>query len=219
MKSVIKLNGFSLRAYGPMACMIYAEGGKNVFTLARAVEAKPPRSFLECVNGYDSLLLIFDQKVDPQDLEPWFIEIATLDFGGVEVCRSFDILVKYGGRDLELLAQSKRLSIEEVIGIHTNATYRVRLLGFAPGFPYLDGLDPILHEPRKATPSPRIEAGSVAIGGHHAGVYSIASPGGWHVLGITDTKLFVPERAKRDIGNWEDSFLLKPGDEVRFIAV
>ena len=85
------------------------------------------------------------------------------------------------------------------------------MLGFAPGFPYLLGLDPRLATPRLASPRQRVEAGSVGIGGEQAGIYPRLGPGGWRILGRTDARLFDPARAP--------PALLAAGDRVRFVPV
>ena len=85
------------------------------------------------------------------------------------------------------------------------------MLGFAPGFPYLGGLNPRLHTPRLAAPRARVPAGAVAIGGEHTGIYSVESPGGWNIIGHTSVKLFDPTRKN------EAMFRLRPGDRVKFV--
>ena len=125
--------------------------------------------------------------------------------------RRIDIPVRYGGDDgpdLEAVARHACLDPEEVVRRHTGATYRVAMLGFAPGFPYLLGLDPALELPRRSEPRLRVPAGSVAIGGAQTGIYPRELPGGWHLIGCTPLHLFEPER--------EPPCLLAPGDEVRF---
>jgi KipI family sensor histidine kinase inhibitor len=122
-----------------------------------------------------------------------------------------DIPVCYGaefGPDLDALAAHAKLSAAEAIARHCAAEYRVAMLGFAPGFAYLLGLDTALHMPRRATPRVRVPAGSVAIGGAQTGVYPLATPGGWHLLGHTSLTMFDPGR--------EPAALLRVGDRVRF---
>jgi KipI family sensor histidine kinase inhibitor len=128
--------------------------------------------------------------------------------------RIVSVPVAYGGNagvDLVDVAKRTGLSPEEVIARHCAPTYRVAFIGFLPGFPYLMGLDPALHLPRRATPRTRVPAGSVAIGGAQTGIYPVASPGGWHVLGRTHARLFDPDQAPPS--------LLGAGDRVRFRAV
>jgi KipI family sensor histidine kinase inhibitor len=125
-----------------------------------------------------------------------------------------EIPVCYGaarGADLPQLARDLGLREADLIERHTGGDYRVAMLGFAPGFPYLLGLDPCLHVPRRATPRLRVPAGSVAIGGAQTGIYPSELPGGWNLIGQTPMRLFDPLR--------EPPCLLAPGDRVRFRAI
>jgi KipI family sensor histidine kinase inhibitor len=121
------------------------------------------------------------------------------------------IPVRYDGKDLETVAASVGLSVEEVIERHAARTYSVDLLGFVPGYAYMSELDPALHLPRRAQPRPRVAAGSVAIAGSQTGVYPLDTPGGWHIIGTTTTAMFDPAR--------EPPALLSAGDAVRFERV
>lgn len=125
---------------------------------------------------------------------------------------SHTIAVEYGGTagaDLYALAQQAGMDIATYIERHSAVEYTVAFLGFQPGFPYLRGLPPALHAPRRATPRVRVPAGSVAIGGDYCGVYPAGGPGGWHIIGRTDAVLFDPQRPA--------PALLLPGDRVRFV--
>lgn len=115
------------------------------------------------------------------------------------------------GPDLDAVATHAGLSREEVIARHVAATYHVAMLGFAPGFPYLLGLDPALHAPRRANPRMRVPRGSVAIGGAQTGIYPGELPGGWQVIGRTPLVLFDAAR--------DPPCLLAPGDRVRLRAI
>lgn len=126
--------------------------------------------------------------------------------------RTIEIPVTYGGDDgpdLDALAALHAMSATEVVARHSAATYTVHMIGFVPGFPYLGGLDPRLATPRRATPRTLVPAGSVGIGGDQTGVYPIASPGGWHLIGRTPLALFDAARA--------EPALLRVGDRVRFV--
>ncbi len=94
------------------------------------------------------------------------------------------------GLDLEHVAEHSGISQDEVIDIHLNDTYRAILIGFTPGFIYMDGLDERLACPRKANPRKYLEFGSIGIGGEQTGIYSLASPGGWNIIGRTPLHLF-----------------------------
>lgn len=124
------------------------------------------------------------------------------------------IPVRYGGGhgpDLEPLAALLGISPRQLVERHAAGEYRVAMLGFAPGFPYLLGLDPALHAPRLANPRVRVPRGSVAIGGAQTGIYPSELPGGWQLIGRTPLALFDVAR--------EPACLLGPGDEVRFQAI
>jgi KipI family sensor histidine kinase inhibitor len=115
------------------------------------------------------------------------------------------------GPDLDHVAAQAGLGRDAVIARHCEAEYRVAMLGFAPGFPYLLGMDPALNTPRRASPRTRVPAGSVAIGGSQTGVYPRELPGGWHIVGRTPLRLFDPGR--------DPAALLTAGLRVRFRAI
>lgn len=98
------------------------------------------------------------------------------------------------GPDLPSLASHCGLTPAEAVAIHCAPSYSITMIGFMPGFPYLRGLDPRLQCPRLSTPRPCIPAGSVAIGNDQTGIYPLASPGGWHLIGRTPARLFDPSR-------------------------
>ena len=127
---------------------------------------------------------------------------------------SIDIAVCYGGEfgpDLQHVAAHAKLDADEVVARHCTGDYRVAMLGFAPGFPYLLGLDTALHTPRRDSPRVRVPAGSVAIGGAQTGIYPHALPGGWQIIGRTPLTLFDSTRTA--------PALLAPGQRVRFRAI
>ncbi len=120
----------------------------------------------------------------------------------------------YGGEagpDLADVAARAGIGADEAAARHAAGGYTVAMLGFAPGFPYLLGLDPSLATPRHATPRTRVEAGSVGIGGAQTGIYPASGPGGWRIIGRTPLRLF---DAMRD-----PPTLLRAGDRVRFVAI
>ena len=124
-----------------------------------------------------------------------------------------EVPVRFGGDagpDLAHVAAAAGLSEAETVARFCAPLYQVAMLGFAPGFPYLLGLDPALAMPRLETPRTRVPAGSVAIGGAQAGIYPREGPGGWRLLGRTPLGLFDPARAP--------PALLVPGGRVRFLA-
>jgi KipI family sensor histidine kinase inhibitor len=125
--------------------------------------------------------------------------------------REQEVPACYGGEfgpDLPRLAQHAGLSLDATIKAHSTADYRVLAVGFSPGFPYLGGLVPRLHMPRRATPRPRVPAGTVGIGGAQTGIYPLETPGGWQLIARTPHPLFEPSAPSPA---W-----LRPGDRIRF---
>lgn len=154
------------------------------------------------------------QLAQPANFEAALIElISNLDLGAANppVGNLVTLEVHYDGADLAALAAELNLSTAALIQRHAEPTYEVGFCGFAPGFAYLTGLDPLLQLPRKASPRPQVRAGSVAIADSYTAVYPQASPGGWHLLGRTSATLFDLDRT--------DPALLQPGTQVRFVPV
>jgi KipI family sensor histidine kinase inhibitor len=121
------------------------------------------------------------------------------------------IPVHYDGPDLEEVARLTGLTVQEVIATHTGTGWRVAFCGFAPGFAYLSWGDPRLAVPRRREPRTSVPAGSVALAGEFSAIYPRSSPGGWQLIGHTDTGVF-------DISR-EPPALLQPGVAVRFLDV
>ena len=168
---------------------------------------------IEIVPGMGNLLLRASRKTLLNTLRDLVVthwpQLSDEDVQG----RRIEIPVSYGGAhgpDLEAAAAHCGISPERLVALHSAAIYRVYCLGFQPGFAYLGGLDPALEVPRLATPRLSVPAGSVAIAGSQTAVYPSSSPGGWHIIGHTETRLFDP--------NSELAALLRPGDSVRFVA-
>lgn len=167
------------------------------------------------VPGYASLLVPFDPEACSEDAARALV-LATLErtAGGppTATSRPIEILVRYGGGDgpdLAAVAGQTGLTEPDVVEAHAGTVYRVFLVGFLPGFPYLGVVPEELALPRLATPRLRVPAGSVAIAGRQTGIYPAATPGGWHLIGRTDAPLWDPARDR--------PALLAPGDRVRFV--
>ena len=116
--------------------------------------------------------------------------------------------MRYDGADLPLVADTAKLSIAEVVELHTGAEYTVAFCGFAPGFGYLTGLPERLHQARLDDARPKVPAGSVGVAGEFSAVYPRSSPGGWRLIGRTDLVMFHPSA--------DPPARLAPGDRVRF---
>jgi KipI family sensor histidine kinase inhibitor len=180
--------------------------------LAAALRAEQIPAVLEVVAAGASVAV----HIDPFAPEAGKVEqrlrivAAHLDeVPALSEARTHHIPVRYDGPDLADVAARTGLSIADVIARHTAVEYHVLALGFAPGFAYLGELDPALRLPRHDTPRPRVPAGSVAIAGAQTAVYPSTTPGGWHLIGSTATRLFDAARAP--------AALLSAGDRVRFV--
>ncbi len=214
------MTGIDFIPYGPAAVLAQLDDSLRphaatlVHHLARRFADAAPEDLVEITPGFSSVLLRFQRRAaDPARLLELLGGLPAPESLPPAAGRQHTIPVRYDGPDLAELAQRHNLSTAEVIQRHTASELRVRCLGFMPGFGYLSGLDPTLHTPRRDTPRTIVPAGSVAIGGEHAGIYSVPSPGGWNLIGSTTLRLFNPAANRLD-----EQFLLAPGDRVRFAA-
>lgn len=191
----------------------------RVHALAGRLRRDAPAWLCDVVPAYASLAVFFHpDRMAPDAVRAWLsASCATqtadsADDGAGSTLH--EIPVCYGGasgEDLANAASELGLTEEDLVARHAAPVYRVAMIGFAPGFPYLLGLDPSLALPRLASPRAHVPAGSVAIGGAQTGIYPRASPGGWRLLGRTPLRLF-------DAHRMEPS-LLQPGDRVRFVPM
>jgi KipI family sensor histidine kinase inhibitor len=191
----------------------------QVYSLVKTVEAADIEAVRELVPTYRSLLVSYDPLVsrfaDMNERLAELVERSTAEVNQEpEEARIVELPVVYGGDDgpdLESLAEHVNLSVQEVIDIHSGIDYRVYMIGFAAGFPYLGGLDQRIAMPRLKTPRVNVPAGSVGIAESQTGVYPNASPGGWQLIGRTLAQLF-------DVSSPAPS-LITPGSKVRFVPV
>jgi KipI family sensor histidine kinase inhibitor len=192
----------------------------TVHAAARCIRDRFPA--IECVPAYASLLLRFDPsqwlgddgRTPHQRISDALLAALTDLSIDTNRLRLHEIPVHYGeadGPDLAEVASMTRLSMEDVIKRHCQVEYRVAMLGFAPGFPYLLGLDAVLSVPRRTDPRQRVPAGSIAIGGSQTGIYPDELPGGWQLIGRTPLRLFEIDA--------NPSSPLAPGDRVRFVPI
>lgn len=171
---------------------------------------------LTVVPAFKSLTVFYDcGRLTWKEVERWLVEsLRTASSASLSQQRTLEIPVCYDAAfavDLASLAEAHALSIEDVVRLHSAASYVVQMIGFSPGFPYLAGLPPQLQTPRRASPRLKVPVGSVAIGGSQTGIYSLETPGGWNIIGRTPVRLFDPER--------DPSCLLRTGDAIRFVAI
>lgn len=165
--------------------------------------------------AYASILIDFDpRRIRHAEVERNAAELfAQATAAPLPEARTVEIPVDYGGEsgpDLDAVAMLTGHTPDEVVALHSSAEYLVYFLGFSPGFPYLGGLPESIAAPRLETPRRRVPAGSVAIGGRQTGVYPVASPGGWRIIGRTPLRLFDPHA--------DPPVLLQMGDYVRFVV-
>ncbi|WP_241574124.1 5-oxoprolinase subunit PxpB [Rosenbergiella nectarea] len=184
---------------------------QRIWGLAQQVVHEP--GVAEVIPGMNNLTIQL-QAIPPSQqsaiaqLKAWWQAAESF----VPESRNIEIPVIYGnaaGPDLCSLAEKVGLTPKQVVEAHSAERYTVFFIGFQPGFPYLSGLSPSLACPRHKTPRLSVPAGSVGIAGSQTGIYPLASPGGWQIIGQTSYLLFDETR--------DAPFLLRPGDTVRFI--
>ena len=189
---------------------------RKVRSMNEAVSRRPPEGILEAVPNYRSILIRYDPLVtNPERLKD---ELNALQSHLKEIeippPRVTEIPVCYGGEygpDIEFVASRNGISVEEVIKLHSEPKYLIYMIGFSPGFPFLGGLNENLHTPRLKTPRTMVPAGTVGIANNQTGIYPVASPGGWQLIGRTPLKLFDPDKP--------NPFLLEAGNMLRFKPV
>ncbi len=186
---------------------------KKVFALLKALEKKQVEGVVEVVPTYRDLCISYNPMEQTAenliDICGWLI--SDLDYEEESERKVVEVPVVYGGGygpDLEYLAALHDLTPEEVIEIHSALEYRIYMVGFAPGFPYMGGLDERLHTPRREVPNPRVSSGSVGIGGKQTNVLTITGPSGWWYIGMTPLVFADVEK--------EDPTLIKPGYYIKF---
>ncbi len=197
---------------------------KKAIAFANRIETESFPGFIESVPAYSSTTIFYDlvgvKKNFPEfptafDAVKSIAEKAVKTLTGTDESnpRLVEIPVHFDAAsalDLVYVAETSGFAPAEVIDIFTSRTYRVFMLGFLPGFTYMGEVDDRIATPRKETPRTLLPKGSVGIAGRQTGIYSLESPGGWQIVGRTDIEMFTPAA--------DPPSLLRPGDEVRFIA-
>ena len=189
---------------------------RKVQCLNEKVAAAHVKGIVETVPTYRSLLVNYKPEVIRfQDLTKEF-EGLLGSLGSIVIPppEVIEIPVLYGGEmgpDIENVAKHNNKTVEEVIKIHTSEEYLIYMLGFIAGFPYLGGMSKEIATPRLTSPRVKIEGGSVGIAGEQTGIYPVASPGGWQLIGRTPLKLYDAER--------EEPILLSAGQYIKFRSV
>lgn len=188
----------------------------RVQAAARMIRQKKDPAVIEAVPTFRSLLIHYDPAYRKyRSMCAWIAglleEMPEKEQG---VRRILKVPVCYGARfgtDLHDMEKEVHLDMDEIIAIHSKPDYKIYMLGFLPGFAYLGGLDERIACPRLPVPRVRIASGSVGIGGSQTGIYPMASPGGWRLIGQTPINMYDPAR--------RDPILVKAGDYIRFIPI
>jgi KipI family sensor histidine kinase inhibitor len=185
----------------------------KVRSMAMVMEQDSPEGVTEVIPTYRSLLIVYDPaSTNPVKLQKTLKALESrLDEIKIPPPVTVEIPVCYGGEfgpDIEVVAESHNLTVEQVIELHCRPEYLIYMVGFTPGFPFLGGLSEKLHTPRLETPRTFVPEGSVGVANNQTGIYPVASPGGWRLLGRTPVKLFAPGR--------RNPFLYQAGDRIKF---
>src|SRR5216683_1414488 len=183
----------------------------NTRAIALATALKKRRDVRQAVAGYATVTVHFDPDQTTHDaLGAAIKRLADKRPPMEEPGRLHRIPVVYEGPDLEEVAARLNLTPERVAELHCTPIYRVFLVGFVPGWAYLGPLPEELELPRRHVPRTQVPAGSVAIAGRQTGIYPLPTPGGWHLIGRTPIKTFLPDR--------DPPCLFRAGDRVKFFA-
>ncbi len=183
----------------------------NTRAIGLASAVRKRRDVRQAVAGYASVTVHFDpDQTTHESLGAAIKRLAAKRPKEAIPGRLHRIPVVYDGMDMAAVSDALRLSPQEIIALHTRPIYRVFLVGFVPGWAYLGPLPEELELPRRTTPRTQVPAGSVAIAGLQTGIYPLPVPGGWHVIGRTPVKMFLP--------NSDPPCLFRVGDRVKFFA-
>ncbi|OLB86307.1 MAG: hypothetical protein AUI15_31190 [Actinobacteria bacterium 13_2_20CM_2_66_6] len=184
----------------------------NTRSIALASALKKRRDVRQAVAGAASVTVQFDpDQVTHVALAAAIRRLASKRPPMEEPGRLHRIPVVYDGPDLQAVASALGLSQQKVVEIHSRPIYRAFLIGFVPGWAYLGPLPDELVLPRRPDPRRQVPAGSVAIAGHQTGIYPLTSPGGWHLIGRTSVRLFLPDS--------DPPSLFRAGDRVKFFPI
>jgi KipI family sensor histidine kinase inhibitor len=183
----------------------------NTRAIALASALKKRRDVRQAIAGYASVTVHFDpDQTTYEALTTAIQRLASKRPPMAEPGRLHRIPVSYDGPDMEAVAAQLNLTPAQIVELHARPIYRVFLVGFVPGWAYLGPLPEELELPRRHVPRTRVPAGSVAIAGRQTGIYPLPSPGGWHLIGRTPVKLFLPDS--------DPPCLFRAGDRVKFFA-
>ncbi|MCR2821573.1 5-oxoprolinase subunit PxpB [Lederbergia panacisoli] len=199
---------------------INLETNKRILNMKQAILNQPFSGFIEAVPAYTTLTCFYDPTSVGTDFPYETVKkeleqrIANLPISSSQNEKVIEIPVCYEddySMDLDFVASQNGLTKKEVINIHSETLYHIYFLGFAPGFPFLGGMNAKIATPRRTSPRLKVPRGAVGIAGGQTGVYPFESPGGWQIIGRTPVQLFNPRAMPPS--------LLLPGDKVQFFPI
>ncbi|HET8864483.1 MAG TPA: 5-oxoprolinase subunit PxpB [Gracilimonas sp.] len=219
MSGSLQINGidWQVSLLGEQVLVIKPEGENADLSLihesARLLEKADLKGLTDIISTYDSIALIFDRLLEEPDSEAEKLQPALNGLSSEKISpQKHRVPVCYElGLDWQQVEEHTGLSRQEIIKKHSTSKYVTAMMGFIPGFIYLDGLDKKISCPRKANPRTKIPEGSVGIAGEQTGVYSQESPGGWQIIGRTPDSFFD--------ANKEPPSQIEPGDIVEFYEI
>lgn len=181
-----------------------------------AVEQKGIKGVIELIPAFNSVTVLYDSTVTSAGTLKIKLERIIKKLGNSQQSSAvlYKIPVCYEEEfspDMKNVEAHTGLSREEIIEIHSSTDYLIYMLGFLPGFAYLGEMDKRLATPRLDSPRVEISRGAVGIGGEQTGIYPVASPGGWQLIGRTPVLVYDRER--------ENPILYKSGDYIRFVPI
>lgn len=197
--------------FGCSAALVELPDAQAAHALHAVLRTRPLEGVTELVPAARTVLLRYDRRATSFDTLRTQVDALAPPPGAVAAAETVEVPVRYDGPDLTAVANLTGLSTMEVVRRHLAGDYTVSFCGFAPGFAYVSGLDPVLRVPRLDTARTAVPAGAVAIADEFVGIYPRSSPGGWRLLGHTDLVLWDPAR--------ERPGLLTAGTRVRFREV
>ena len=195
---------------------ISKEVNRNVTSFTSAVEEKRIKGVIELIPAFSSVTVLYDSTVTSSRLLKMRLESIIRNMGSASLSKPtlYKIPVCYDDEfspDMKNVEAHTGLEREEIIVLHSSADYLIYMLGFLPGFAYLGEMDKRLATPRLDSPRVEIARGSVGIGGEQTGIYPVASPGGWQLIGKTPVLVYDKNR--------QEPILYKSGDYIRFIPI
>jgi KipI family sensor histidine kinase inhibitor len=203
-----------VRPCGDAALLVETDDLSSALALHRALRAAPPAGVVDLVPAARTVLVRTHAGADLRALElgiRQLVERRARPVAAAGPGARVDIPVVYDGEDLDEVAAHAGCTADEVVAAHTGQEWTVAFAGFAPGFGYLVGEDERLTVPRRSVPRTAVPVGAVGLAGRFSGVYPRRSPGGWQLIGRTDTRVWDVERPV--------PALLTPGTTVRFIRI